>query len=132
MYTQDIRFFGALPSFFPFRLPTTLHGEAAEVDSLTAARGGRADRRLALGDVPEVRDYADAACVDRHDCWVLVGVGEVLADVLHHQLVGVALHVRVYEGCSPPSSLVSNSSLFHLPTFPPLLLLLLRVSFSST
>ena len=83
----------------PELLPPPLHGQAAEVDGLGGADGGRADGLLGLLHAPEVGEDADAALGDPEHGRVLVVVCEVLGDVLLHYVLGFVLHPGAYERC---------------------------------
>lgn len=54
-------------------------------------------RFLSFLDVPEVGQDAHAALLHRNHGWVLIRIGEVLGNVLYHELLGIVFEVGAHE-----------------------------------
>lgn len=94
---QYIRVFSALPLAPSPLLPPSFHRQPTQMNRLAASCRRRPNRSLSLWNTPQIRNYADAPRVDRHQRRVLVCVSQILADVLENQLVAFWLHERIHE-----------------------------------
>jgi hypothetical protein len=67
------------------------------MDGLGRSGGGSTDSFLVVGVVPEMAENGDTSGVNGHQSGVLVGIGQVLGQVLHGQLLGSVGDVGVDE-----------------------------------